>query len=281
MGRICLFSSRFTVIKMLLVIAFLLASVVSRADETLISDLNKIVINNYSAINAFYNFGVNIGDKGLEEDIRRAFASSKKTFSTINSETTKGEATEDYNADIQKLESEYSALRKLVATNMQYVKKRGYPDLRLSDDLARKNTEFTKLVAMLEQKIKTTSDFTLNQQAESCRQIQLALARLVTKYSARSTSNVSQVFQGSETDQPVKDTVAIVDHQLATLLNNGTVGDEVKKLLKSAEIKWKFIRGSYLNYNEDTANYIVNFNTKKMIQKLTEAESLILGTSSS
>ncbi|PIE44332.1 MAG: hypothetical protein CSA50_01015 [Gammaproteobacteria bacterium] len=266
---------------MLLVIAFLLASVVSRADETLISDLNKIVINNYSAINAFYNFGVNIGDKGLEEDIRRAFASSKKTFSTINSETTKGEATEDYNADIQKLESEYSALRKLVATNMQYVKKRGYPDLRLSDDLARKNTEFTKLVAMLEQKIKTTSDFTLNQQAESCRQIQLALARLVTKYSARSTSNVSQVFQGSETDQPVKDTVAIVDHQLATLLNNGTVGDEVKKLLKSAEIKWKFIRGSYLNYNEDTANYIVNFNTKKMIQKLTEAESLILGTSSS
>ncbi len=274
MGRIRLFSSASgcSVLKMIVTLSWFLSSISSHASETLVSNLHQIVINNYSSVNAFYNLGVNIGDRELEGEIENALASSEKALANIKSET----AEQDYRAEIDKFEQEYTAFRDLLATNVQYMTKRGYPDLRLSDDLTRLNTEFAKHVSSFKEKVLATSDATINKEAETCRTVTQILAQLVTKYSARSTSNVSQVFQGEETGQLVENTIKIVDDKLAELRNSANIGPEGQKLLKSTATKWKFIRGSFLNYNENNVNYVVNLYAKKMIAAMTEVESLIL-----
>ncbi len=245
----------------------------TQANETIVSNINRIAVNGYEAVNSYYNFGANIGDKSLLSNISQSVSEMEASIKSLKAASTD----QDIAAEIKKLDENYTTFSTLVRTNVEYVQENGYPDLRLSDDLARSNKSFVEDLATFREKILTMSDYQPNSEAESCRQVALTLANLMTKYSARSTSSVSQVFQGSETEQPIAEIVSQVDNAISGLQSSSKNNAETKKLLNSTSTKWKFVKRSYLNYNEKNVNYVINLYTQKMIQDMKEAELAFLG----
>ncbi|MCG8610128.1 MAG: hypothetical protein MI864_06285, partial [Pseudomonadales bacterium] len=104
---------------------------------------------------------------------------------------------------------------------------------------------------------------------QKSRDLALLVAQMMTKYSARSSSSVAQTFQGGETDKTLDQLALDVDSVL-TSLEKSVTEPEAKKTLSGAQTKWKFIRNSYVNYNDNNVNYVVNLYSIRMIESLRE-----------
>ena len=95
----------------------------------------------------------------------------------------------------------------------------------------------------------------------------------MTKYSARTTSTVSQMYAGGDVDKEVTiDSLAEeFGAQITELVTLAESNEVASKLLDSANTKWDFIKKSYVNYNENRVNFIVNLYSKKIINDIEEA----------
>ncbi len=52
------------------------------------------------------------------------------------------------------------------------------------------------------------------------------------------------------------------------MVNTAFSDPATNKLLQKAVIKWNFVRSSYLNYNEDNVNFVVNRYSRQIIETL-------------
>jgi hypothetical protein len=50
--------------------------------------------------------------------------------------------------------------------------------------------------------------------------------------------------------------------------------NDALKLLDSAKTKWEFIRSSYINYNENRVNFVINLYSKKIIKNIEDAAQI-------
>jgi len=90
----------------------------------------------------------------------------------------------------------------------------------------------------------------------------------MTKYSARTTSTVSQVYSGGDAEITIDALATQFDALMGKLTTLTKDNTKAVDLLDSAKTKWEFIKKSYINYNENRVNFIVNLYSKKIISDI-------------
>ena len=63
--------------------------------------------------------------------------------------------------------------------------------------------------------------------------------------------------------------------QLLSSLRAGSTNGELKTALDDVASKWQFIRGSYINYNENNVGFVIDRYSKGIIEGLTNAIDLL------
>ncbi|UZE97732.1 hypothetical protein [Alkalimarinus alittae] len=236
--------------------------------DNLLKALHQAQIQSYFTINAFYNFSANDGDKALLGDVNEAINEVNTVLNTLESFNSVEYIKPDITAAAEKWQSYKTTLNTIINDILD----QGYADLRLMSDLALQNQEFTDQLSTSYAKVESESGFKPEAIAEQSRQSAIMMAAMMTKYSARTTSNVSQIFQGSATEKTIDVLANDLDKKLNTLLSNSS--GEQKKTINSVLTKWDFIKGSYINYNEKNVNYVVNLYSKRIIDSLEATSGL-------
>ncbi len=226
----------------------------------LLKGFHQAQIQSYFTINAFYNFSANDGDKSLLMDVNDAINNVNSILNTLDTY----KELDEVKGEIEAANQSWQVHKTTLNTITNDILEQGYADLRLMSDLAIQNQDFTNVLATAYQKVK--SEYTLNNVAAKSRESALLMAMLMTKYSARTTSNVSQVFQGGGEEKTIDLLALDLDKQLKDLLV--TADAEQKKSVDAVLTKWDFIRSSYINYNEKNVNYVVNLYSKRIINAL-------------
>ncbi len=237
----------------------------------LIRNLHNLRIQSYFAINAYYNFSAAQGDKALLADINEASAEVQ----TLLDATVALPAAKNYAKQLGQIKTEWKTLGQQLKMNIGDILKTGFPDLRLVDDMARQNQTFNQLILELDDKAKTELGVTLPDRIAKIRESAISLSLMMTKYSARSTSNVSQIFQGSMNDKGIDVIAAEYEASFAIVKAAATGNPKAEKIVTSILAKWNFIRGSYINYNENNVNYVVNLYSTRIILALLELEGVL------
>ena len=129
-----------------------------QANEQIMSSINRIAVNGYEAVNAYYNYGANIGDKSILSKVSESVAEMEGSIQALKEEAKE----ETFSAEVKKLEENYKSFSGLLKANLSYVGDNGYPDLRLSDDLARSNKSFSEDLQTFRDKLLTTLDYKPN-----------------------------------------------------------------------------------------------------------------------
>ena len=232
----------------------------------ILKGLHQAQIQSYFTINAFYNFSANDGDKGLLMDVNEAINNVNTILNTLDAfkdlDKVKGE--------IEAANQSWQVHKTTLNTITNDILDQGYADLRLMSDLAIQNQEFTNVLATAYQKVK--NDYALDNVVDKSRESAILMASMMTKYSARTTSNVSQIFQGGEEEKTIDLLALDLDKQLKDLLE--AANTEQKTSVDAVLTKWDFIRNSYINYNEKNVNYVVNLYSKRIINALESTSDL-------
>jgi len=226
-----------------------------------LDDIYHSIIKSYYSVNGFYNFSANQADKNqrvLIEDL------IQEIDDHIGSA---GEALDGANAEaFETAESTWNRYAKVLKQNVKEVIDTGYPDLRLAGDMASSNIAFNDAMQNLYQAINTSTP--ASNLIQTSRDAAMTMALMMTKYSARSTSTVSQVYSGGDAEITIDALAQQFDAKITKLLELQKGKPEAAKLLDSAKTKWDFIRSSYINYNENRVNFIVNLYSKKIISDI-------------
>jgi hypothetical protein len=224
-------------------------------------------VNAYYSINSFYNFSVNQADQAQLEQVNEAVAEVDQQLNELATMLTDG-ASKDTLKATQDLWTKY---RKILDQNVKTVLKTGFIDLRLSGDMTLNNIALQDQLQILLNSLSAgakTEEF-----RHICHKSAVTLALMMTKYSARTTSTVSQVYSGGESEVTIDALAKEVDDALRNLMRLGAARDSTRTTLDSAWSKWEFIRNSYMNYNENRVNFIVNLYSRKIISLIEEANA--------
>ena len=91
------------------------------------------------------------------------------------------------------------------------------------------------------------------------------MAQMMARYAACTHSSVSQTFQGAANEVSL-DQQALMFDELLAQARSGSATGELKTALDDVAAKWQFIRGSYINYNDNNVSFIIDRYSKGIIQ---------------
>ncbi len=249
-----------------------LTSLGARAQETagdFLSDLHEFRVSNYMALDAYYRFSAS-GDTDTLNEIVIGINSANDAMNTII-QSTSGVLSKE---QIESLNLEFDQFKALMRSNINDVRKTGYPDLRLVSDMANQaldmNNMATELYLVAQESVQTETD----PRVESARLAAVKMAQMMAKYSVRTNSSVSQTFQGSATEKPL-DEQAREFEQLLSQVKKGETGAELKDVMEDVSSKWEFIRGSYINYNEKNVGFVIDRYSKGILKGLATTIDLL------
>jgi hypothetical protein len=237
--------------------------------KDILAGIFEMRVNGFLAINAYYNYSANKGDESLQAEIENA---SKNIDAVVKG--LKDNQNKETKDDIKQIDIDWSKYKKLIKTNVSDIIRQGYPDLRMVDDMAQQNLDFNKTLDKTSIDVANSSGFAPTEATLKMRAAAIDMAQMMTRYSARSTSSVSQVFQGAEDQKPIDKLAKDFDVSLQNLKKYQTNHPKIKSLLDNIDTQWEFIRGSYINYDKKNVNYIANLYSKKIISDLVELSKL-------
>lgn len=248
-----------------------LTSLAARADEgaNFLADLHQFRLSNYLALDAYYRFSAT-GDTDTLNEIVEAINNANSRMNTLN-ESTAGVLDKDR---LEALNQEFDKYKSLMRNNINDVRNTGYPDLRLTLDMANQASTMNGLATELYSEAIGSGQTEVDPRVEAARSAAVTMAQMMEKYSARSNTSVSQNFQGSETDIPLDEQARVFDRLLSEVLAGNPTGS-LKTTLDDINAKWQFIRGSYINYNENNVSYVIGRYSKGILSGLNTAIGLM------
>jgi len=81
------------------------------------------------------------------------------------------------------------------------------------------------------------------------------------------------VYTGGDTEITLDSLARDFDKRLEKLQDLTAENATASDFLDSAQTKWEFIRSSYINYNENRVNFIVNLYSRKIVNDIQAASS--------
>lgn len=252
-------------------IMFSLTSLNVQAQETddFLAELHTFRVSNYVSLDAYYRFIGSGGTDILNEIVAGINVANESMNALAQSEG--GGLT---NKQIQELNSQFEQYKDLMRGNINDVRKLGYPDLRLVSDMANQAQAMNNMATELYKVAQDNSEAKSNARVEAAREGAVKIAQMMAKYSVRTNLTVSQAFQGSTTNTSLDEQARELDQLLATV-SSGANGAELKSLLSDVGSKWQFIRGSYINYNENNVGFVIDRYSRQILESLTTAIELL------
>ncbi|WP_431688543.1 hypothetical protein [Hahella sp. NBU794] len=232
--------------------------------EAILKHLHDVQTHSYQTINAYYNFTLNPGDKDIQSEVNQEIDFMNAAFKSLESQ----DGIVEVQGELSVMSATWLKYKELLNTNMNDIVKVGYPDLRLVGDMAQVNIDLVGATERTYDKTMEISGHRPPEVIELVRNSKIILESMLTKYSARSASNVTQIFQGAKSEEPMDVQAISFDKNIARLLASQQNTDATRKTLDTISTKWEFIKNSYINYNENNVSYVVNLYSKRIISDL-------------
>lgn len=233
--------------------------------KTALTQLYKAQINGYYAINSFYNFSANQADQAQLDAINESVAIVDENLNEL-----KSLLSEPTQSELLKTASKaWQGYKEGLDQNVKIVQRTGYTDLNLSGEMAVHNIEAQDALGQLYKSISASNK--LPEYEELSRTSAVTMALMMTKYSARTTSTVSQAYSAGENEKTIDVLAKELDDTLRKMTTLAASKEAAARALDSAWSKWEFIRESYINYNENRVNFVVNLYSRKIIDLLDES----------
>lgn len=224
-------------------------------------DLHTIRLKTTDAMTSFYMYN------GLEADIKyanRIDLNLENVYAALVRVQNSAESEEEQ-ALATTLTEAWNEFNRLMTDNRRDIVSRGYPDIRLVDEMGDACLKVDEAAAEYLSSNTTPSD-KKEQTAQLIRDLSFQMANITAQYTARGTSNLGQVFVGYH-----KNTPSEMADRFDTLLSNldNQVSERDQRTVRSIRSKWGFLRRSIENYNENSVPFLVLNYNDSIISSLT------------
>lgn len=208
------------------------------------ADIHTFKVNVTNAMTSFYMYqGLDADQKyanRIDEAIAVGYAAANRILDHVQDKTE--------NSDAVQLTNKWKAFNDLMAENRQDIVTRGYPDIRLVDEMG---DVCSALIGIVDNLKKTER---VNDVTRLARALAFRMSDITSQYTGRGTSNLGQVFVGYQQQSPAEQA-----ENFATLLDQleSIIPQEDALRVSAIRNKWEFLSRSISNYNENSVPFLV------------------------
>ncbi|MEC8442631.1 MAG: hypothetical protein VXZ05_00350 [Pseudomonadota bacterium] len=220
-------------------------------------DLHQLRLKVTDAMTGFYMY------QGLEADIKyaaRTDAALQDAHAALTRITADSETNEELNGAAL-LTEHWNNFTRLMTANRTDIVERGYPDIRLVDEMGEACLQLVTSAAEVSTALDAeqgANSERSEQVAQLARSLAFQMTDITAQYTGRGTSNLGQVFVGYHTVTP-KEMARSFEKQLSAL--EEAVANEQILEVTAIRNKWEFLHRSIANYNENSVPFLVlNYN---------------------
>ncbi|WP_077531200.1 hypothetical protein [Vreelandella utahensis] len=234
--------------------------------EQLLDRIHRFRLSNFMALNDYYNYSMD-----PEEELISEINGNMERSDALLGEIGELAGESLTGSELEDLRSAYTAFQDQMDTNIEDVRGSGYPDLRLLSDMANQAQNLSVLSEEIYNQVAGQETTPTVTDLELAREASITMAMMVTRYSARSSSSVAQVFQGADSEQSLDDLAREFEGNLEELRNRLGDNQAIDATLSDVNSKWRFIRGSYIEYDEKNVAFVINRYSTSIIENLEQA----------
>lgn len=231
--------------------------------EQLLDRIHRFRLRNFMALNDYYNYSMD-----PEEELVSEINSNMERSDALLGEIGELAGESLTGNELEELRSAYASFEDQMDTNIEDVRGSGYPDLRLLSDMANQAQNLSVLSEEIYDQVAGQEATPTVTDLELAREASITMALMVTRYSARSSSSVSQVFQGADSEQSLDELARNFEDSLEELRSRVGDNQQIDKTLSDVNSKWRFIRGSYIEYDEQNVAFVINRYSTSIIDSL-------------
>lgn len=231
--------------------------------EKLLSNVHRFRLRNFRALNDYYIYTTD-PEEELATRISDHMDQSRQLLEQIKDQTGSS-LTDSQMGDLKKA---FNNFDDQMETNIEDVRESGYPDLRLLSDMANQAQSLSVLSKKIYNQVAGQDATPTETDLELAREASITMALMVTRYSARSSSSVAQVFQGADSEKSLDDLARSFENTLDKLRNRTEDDGKIDANLSDVNSKWSFIRGSYIEYDEQNVAFVINRYSTSIIESL-------------
>jgi|AntDeeMinimDraft_4_1070355.scaffolds.fasta_scaffold00061_16 23S rRNA U2552 (ribose-2'-O)-methylase RlmE/FtsJ len=234
--------------------------------QGLLDTIHRFRLRNFMALNHYYNYTTD-PDEALASQINDEMDASQDLISRI--QELAGESLTG--TELDDLSQAYQNFSDQMDTNIEDMRSSGYPDLRLLSDMANQAQNLSVLSGKLYNRVAEQDQTPTAEKVELAREASVTMALMVTRYSARSSSSVAQVFQGADTEKSLDELARQFENNLEQLRKDANSDNQLDSMLSDVNSKWQFIRDSYINYDEENVSFVIDRYSTGIIETLEES----------
>lgn len=245
-------------------VLLLASSFQAHADEgaDFLRELHEFRINNFMALSNYYRYSAT-GDTGAEGTVRELMGEATRNLQAVSESGANVLSSEQ----VASLRSEFNTFSQLMAQNVSDVTEIGYPDLRLVGEMANQAVKLSNVAQELYTQARDSSQTAIKPQVETARSASVLMAQMLSRYTARSYSQVTQTFQGASGLAPLDEQAKELDALISEFVAGAGQG-ELQQTAVEIQTKWGFIKDSYVNYNKQNVVFVIERYSRAILEEL-------------
>ncbi|WP_430460442.1 hypothetical protein ACQUQU_14625 [Thalassolituus sp. LLYu03] len=255
-----------------IVLLFLVLSLASTARATpqqLLTDLHHMRLAATSMVTNYYMFS------GLDADAKfnRLIDGSMSRFNTAMKDALDIAANDQMADEITALETDWLKLSQLLETNRQDILTRGYPEIRLVDDMGRQGTQLVGEISEDYKLLKGKSGIKPHAVVEKARELAVLMAEMTAQYAAEGTSNLGYLFVGTGENENSLGMLADDFQGKLAQLEQLVKDQGAIILVRNIASKWRFVEDRIRNNTENSVPFLVVSYNDRILEHLEEIEA--------
>ena len=251
--------------KSLLLIALTLFTMQAFATpQQLLTNVHKLRLLSTESLTNFYMYS------GLDADSKygKKVIKNLDEFEKVLAATGSLPASDGINDSMEKVNLSWNEFNELIRINYQDMETKGFPNVRLVDEMGKLNTVLLKSLSKAYQDAQISTGTKPSAVVETARTLSITMEEITSQYAARGTSNLGQVFMGSY--ERSLDQMADAFRTDLISLKEQVDPNDSKNILRAIDSKWNFMERSIKNYNENTVPFLVTSYSERIIMNLEE-----------
>ncbi len=211
-------------------------------------DIHALKVQATNAMTSFYMY------QGLDADLKyanridqsmaAAYAAASRIIGGTDEDINEEAATE--------MVAHWDTFNNLMAANRKDIVTRGYPDMRLVNEMG------DACLALVNAADQLTTTGNVSDVTRIARALAFRMSDITSQYTGRGTSNLGQVFVGYQEQTPKE--MATEFEELLDQLDS-KIPEEDALRVDAIRHKWEFLSRSISNYNENSVPFlVVNYN---------------------
>jgi hypothetical protein len=232
--------------------------------QQLLTNVHKLRLLSTESLTNFYMYS------GLDADSKygKKVIKNLNEFEKVLAATGSLPASDGITDSMEKVNLSWNEFNDLIRINYQDMETKGFPNVRLVDEMGKLNTVLLKSLSKAYQDAQISTGTKPPAVVETARTLSITMEEITSQYAARGTSNLGQVFMGSY--ERSLDQMADAFRTDLISLKEQVDPNNSKNILRAIDSKWNFMERSIKNYNENTVPFLVTSYSERIIMNLEE-----------